>query len=73
MEDVPEEEEEEGGEAGRMVWPRFSGVSEDAGRRKTSLLIRGCKDGGWGETQPCPGSARTEGVGATLQVIATWC
>lgn len=47
MEDVPEEEEGGGWKDGLA---EVFLVSEDAGRRKTSLLIRGCKDAGngWG-------------------------
>lgn len=71
MEDVPEEEEEEGG-AGRMVWPMGS-VKTQVGGKQVCSSVDAEMVVGAGEKRPCPGSARTEGVGATLQVIAAWC
>lgn len=56
-----------GGEGWELYWKGWSGGGF---RAKASFLIRGWKDGGGGS---CPGSARTEGVGATLQVIVTCC
>lgn len=76
MEDVPEEEGEEEGELEGWSGRGFLGSVKTQVEEKQVCssaahpVVVGTVGG---EKQLGPGSARTAGVGATLQVVATWC